>query len=279
VPREHFRGLPAKAPNTTGKAKFEFVGDAGRLVCEGQFTGNRGIGTYEFIQNTEFGAELERIGYDAPGDDQLFSMLLADVTLEFARGVKEAGVPSSSKQLLEMRIHGVTLDYIRQMGSIGYVNLTGKDYIEMRIHGVSPELVRELKQAGYDVPAKNIIEMRIHGITPDYIRELKDYGLQPGPKEIVEMKIHGVKPEYLKAMKDAGYGRLGVREVIEMRIHGVSAEFAQDAAQLGYEFTAKELTQMRLHGVTSEYLKRVKTAGFENLTADKIVKLKIHGID
>jgi hypothetical protein len=279
VSLERFRGLPANGPASSGPANFEFIGDAGRLICKGHFSNGRGIGTYEFVRNTEFGAALLRLGFDAPADDQLFPMLIADVTLEFARGVKDAGLQASSKQLLEMRIHGVTLDYIQQMRSTGYTALTAKDYVEMRIHGVSPELVRELKQAGYDIPARNVIEMRIHGVTPEYIRQLGTYGLRPSAAEVVEMKIHGVQPEYLKGFRDAGYGTFGVREVIDMRIHGVKPEFAQEAVQLGYKFTAKELTEMRIHGVNGEYLRKLKTAGFQNLTADKIVKLKIHGID
>lgn len=276
---ERFRGLPANAPDITGAASFEFVGDAGRLICTGTFTGSRGIGTYEFVRNAQFSSELTKLGYDAPADDQLFSMLMADVTLQFARDVKAAGVPSTSKELLEMRIHGVTSDYIRQMHSSGYTTLTAKEYVEMKIHGVTPELVREVKQAGYDIPARNIVEMKIHGVSPEYIRALGTYGLKPSPREVVEMKIHGVSPEYLKAFRDAGYSGFTVREVIDMRIHGVNSGFAEDAAGMGYKFTARELTQMRIHGVNSEYLRKLKTAGFNNLDADKIVKLKVHGID
>ena len=129
---DRFRSLPANAPRVTGNANFEFVGDAGRLVCKGQFTGNRGIGTYEFVRNAGFSSELQRLGYDAPADDQLFSMLMADVTLEFARAVKAAGVPSSSKELLEMRIHGITAEYIHEMRATGYTTLAAKDYVELR---------------------------------------------------------------------------------------------------------------------------------------------------
>jgi hypothetical protein len=279
VPLDRFRGLSTQALATGGPAKFEYVRDAGRLVCEGHFTSNRGIGTFQFVPNQQFASELRRLGYEAPEEKDLFSMVMMDVSVEFARGVKNANVPASTKQLLEMRIHGVSLDYIQQMRAAGYTTLTAKDYVEMRIHGVTPELVSELKKAGYDIPAKQVVEMRIHGVSPEYIRELNAYGLRPSAKEVVELRIHGVKPEYLKAMKDAGQGQLGVREVLNMRIHGVSAEFVQEARQLGYSFTSKELTEMRIHGVNGPYLRKLRDSGFKNLTADKIVKLKIHGID
>lgn len=88
VPLDRFRGLSLQALANGGPAKFEYVRDAGRLVCEGQFTGGRGIGTFQFIPNPQYGPELQRLGYDLPNENQLFSMLMSDVSLEFARGVK-----------------------------------------------------------------------------------------------------------------------------------------------------------------------------------------------
>lgn len=250
VPLSRFRGFSLQSLQSGGRAKFEYVHDAGRLICDGHFTSGRGIGTFQVIADPKYSTELQRLGYDAPAETDLFSLILSDVSLEFARGIKDAGVPATTKQLIEMRIHGVSLDYVRQMQTSGYKDLTARDYVEMRIHGVTPELVAELKKAGYDVPAKKIIEMRIHGVTPEYIDELHSYGLKPTASEIVEMRIHGVR-----------------------------ADFLRDAKQLGYSFTARELTQMRIHGVNGEYLKKLRDSGFQNLNADKIVKLRIHGIN
>lgn len=250
LPIESFRGLTMATVEKGGKAKFEFVRDAGRLVCEGYFNNGYGIGEFQFIANASYAAELQKLGYESPDDRQLFSMTMSDVSLDFARGVKAANVPSTTNQLLEMRIHGVTLDYINQMRSGGYTTLTAKDYVEMKIHGVTPELIAELKKAGYDLPAKKVVEMKIHGISPEYIRQLHSFGLKPGASEIVQMKIHGVQPNFIN-----------------------------EAKQLGYSFTSRELTQLKIHGVNGPYLSRLKSSGFKDLTADKIVKLKIHGIE
>ena len=250
MPIESFKGLSLQALSNGGPAKFEFVRDAGRLVCEGQFTTGRGIGSFEFSPNPQYSSELQRLGYEAPEENHLFGMLMADVSLEFARGVKQANVPSTTKQLLDMRIHGVSLDYIHRMHSAGYKNLDAKNFVEMKIHGVTPELVAELKKAGYDVPAKKVVEMKIHGVTPEYIQELNNYGLRPDAAEIVEMRIHGVKPDFISATKN-----------------------------FGFNFTGKELIQLKIHGVNEQYLRKLKDSGFQNLTAEKIVKLRIHGID
>ena len=48
---------------------------------------------------------------------------------------------------------------------------------------------------------------------------------------------------------------------------------------MGYNFTPKELIEMHHHGVDAGYLRKLKDSGFNALSADKIVKLRTHGID
>jgi hypothetical protein len=67
--------------------------------------------------------------------------------------------------------------------------------------------------------------------------------------------------------------------MVQLKIHGVGADFMRDSKALGYNFTAQELVNLRLHGVDGRYLRRLHDSGMKNLTADKIQKLKIHGID
>ncbi len=120
----------------SGRAKFEFVRDAGRLVCEGYFKNGVGIGAFEFVPNAEYVRELQKLGYDAPDDKQLFSMVMSDVSLDFARGVKDANVPATVKQLIDMRLHGVSLPYVHKLKSSGLRGLTAENIVRLRIHGV-----------------------------------------------------------------------------------------------------------------------------------------------
>lgn len=276
VPLSRFRGLNISA---NGPAKFEYVGDAGRLICDGQMLNNRGLGSFEFRANPQYSAELVKLGYEAPQEERLFDMLMMDVSLEYARGVKSAGLGATTKELIEMRIHGVTLQYIADIRSSGYTDLRAKDYVEMRIHGVKPEFVKELKAAGYSVPARQIVEMRIHGVDSAYMQALRNYGLKPEPKDMIELRIHGATPEYLKDMKEAGFGELRSKEIVEMRIHGVSPEFVKETKALGYQCSARQLVEMRIHGVDGNYLRKLRDSGLKNLTPEKVVQLKIHGVD
>ncbi|HMB91369.1 MAG TPA: hypothetical protein VKP65_11015, partial [Rhodothermales bacterium] len=49
--------------------------------------------------------------------------------------------------LVSMRIHGVSIDFVREMRELGYHPSVDK-LVEMRIHGVSPSMVRALNKDG-----------------------------------------------------------------------------------------------------------------------------------
>ena len=279
VELDKFRGLSLSMLGTTGPAKFEYVADAGRLVCEGRFLLGSGSGDYTFQPDREFVAFLQKLGYDTPDDDQLFSMLMMDINREFAQGIRDAGLKASTTDLIQLRTHGVAISFIRAARQAGYESFTADDFAQLRIHGVEAALLRDLRDAGYNLRAGEISELAIHGVDSHYVRELKSLGLQPDSTDLVQFRIHGVEPDYLKSLKDAGYTNLRADEINQLRNHGVEGRFAQEARRLGYDFSPDDLAQLKIHGVDEAYLKRLKDSGMRNLNADQIAQLRIHGVD
>ena len=279
VPLENFRGFSLAMLASPGAAKFEYVADAGRLLCEGRFLVGTGSGSYTFTRDPAFVSALQQMGYDTPDDEQLFSMLMMDINRAFAREIRESGLRASTSDLIRLRIHGISLDYIREARQAGYQDFSADDYVQLRIHGVDTGLLRDLRTAGYDLRAGDITQLRIHGVDSGYIRALKNYGLKPDAQDLTQMRIHGVMPEYLKGLKDAGYENLRAEEINQLRIHGVDTGFVRQARRLGYDFTPEELAQLRIHGVDGAYLQRLQDAGMRNLNAEQIAKLRMHGVD
>ena len=280
VPWERFQGLKPEDLTRGGALKFEFATDPGTLVCTGQDRLGRASGTFTFRPNPAFASELRTLGYAGNATEQeLFDFALHGVTLELARALPQAGQVTTFQDLREVAVHGVTGEYIREVRALGYTKLAAADFAKARIHGVDTVFLRELKAAGYDLPMERMTELKIHGISPEYLRQLKSYGLRPDARELTELKIHGVSPEFLKALADTGHATTPVREVVELKIHGVSPEFLRETAKFGYQFTNQELAQLRIHGVDGRYLQRLADSGYKNLGAEKIVQLKIHGID
>jgi len=279
VPIDNFRGFSLSMLGSTGPAKFEYVADAGRLLCEGRFLLGTGSGTYTFAPDRGFVSAFQQMGYDTPDDEQLLSMLMMDINREFAREIRDAGLRASINDLLQLRMHGIHMDYIREARQAGYQNLTAEDLVQLRIHGVETAFLRDLKAAGYDLRAAEIVQLRIHGVDSGYMRELKSFGLKPDASELTQMRMHGVMPDYLKGLEDAGYENLPLQEINQLQTHGVDVRFVQEARRLGYDFTPQELAQLRIRGVDGAYLKRLQDAGMRNLNAGQIAKLRMHGVD
>ena len=165
VTLERFHGLSRNAIERGGTVEFEYIHDAGRLLCEGRFLLGHGSGTYTFAPDQKFAAELRRLDYDMPDEEELFSMLMSDVSLEFARGVKDAGLDPTTRQLIDLRNHGVTRAYIQDARAAGYRDFTAKDYIDLRIHGVNGDYLRRLRDAGMrNLSASQIARLKIHGV-------------------------------------------------------------------------------------------------------------------
>src|SRR6185369_5076382 len=94
---DKFRGFSLAMLASPGPAKFEYVTDAGRLLCEGRFSLGTGSGNYTFTPDPGFIAALRQLGYDAPDDEQLFSMLMLDINRAFAREIRDSGLRASSQ--------------------------------------------------------------------------------------------------------------------------------------------------------------------------------------
>lgn len=279
VPLDRFRGFSLSMLASPGTAKFEYLGDAGRLLCEGRYLMGSGSGSYTFAADPAFVSALQQMGYDTPDEEQLFSMLMMDIDRAFAREIHDSGLRASSRELIQLKAHGVGLDYIRDTRRAGYQDFSAEDYIQLRNHGVDTTFLRDLKDAGYDLRAGDIAQLRAHGIDSRFVRDLKSFGLKPEASDLSPMRNHGVTPEYLKGLKDAGYDNLPAEDVDQLRMHGVETRFVQEARRLGYDFTPEELSQLRMHGVDGGYLRHLNDAGMRHLNAEQIAKLRMHGVN
>ena len=67
-------------------------------------------------------------------------------------------------ELVRMRDHGVSVEFVRELAALGYPKLSVDALVRLRDHGVSPGYVRELKALGYD------------RLTPDDLVMLRDHG-------------------------------------------------------------------------------------------------------
>lgn len=171
-------------------------------------------------------------------------------------------------------------DYIEELASVGYKNLSINQLVQLKTHGVTAAYVKSLRSLGLnDLSVNQISTMRIHGITPAYIEAMRAAGFaELTPSKLATFRIHGVTPEYVKTMRDAGFSNLSSNQLLTFRIHDVTPEFVAGMRAAGYpDLSPNHLTQARIMGVTPQFVRAARSRLGE-LTINQIIALKQTGI-
>lgn len=127
------------------------------------------------------------------------------------------------EQLVALRVHRISADYIRGLAEAGYPELTHDQLMAAGIHRVTPEYIRELSEAGYrGLSISQLTSLRVHRVDSSFIRGLAEVGYANlSYKDLVNAAVHGVTPKFIKEMRALGYDRISPEQVIGMRIHGM----------------------------------------------------------
>ncbi len=170
--------------------------------------------------------------------------------------------------------------FVGGIAALGYKDLSVDQLISLKIHGVTTEYVRDLMAAGLKLKVDALVSFAIHGAKPGDIVEMQKLGYQPTPDEIVSMYIHGLTPEYTRQMKSAGYGTPSFEQLISFKIHGVTPEIAEQFKQAGVrDLNFDKLVALQIHGASPEQVKQIGALGYPNLAADDVIRMCIHGVD
>ena len=203
---------------------FTITRDAGSIEAEGFCKDGSGAGLFTFHGNSQYSAAMAKLGFPDVTSDDLFAYTLHDVSLDFVRQVKAAGINGlDTHKLIAFRIHGVTPQLIRDIHAAGVDENDADKLIAFRIHGVSPEFIKSLKSAGIGTTnSDKLIAFRIHGVSPEFVSQLSHLGFQhPDPEKLIACRIHGVTPEYIEKMRGRGMQNQSLDQLINLRIHGI----------------------------------------------------------
>ena len=304
VPLSSLTGFSLSQLDRDGPVKFEYVRDSGRIVCEGSVAGGRASGPFTVVLDPSFVSALEKMGYAAPHDDEAFSLVTSDVTLSYARAVRDTGLTSSIADLVELRDHGVSSDYVRAVRQEGFTDLSASSISELRDHGVEPKYLKAIKAGNPDLSIEAIDSLYDHGVKPDYYKSMRaaapqlsieqidslfDHGVEPDSykgfasvdsklsiEEINSLRDHGVKAEYYSSMRSVD-PHLSIGQIDSLFDHGVEPDSYKGFASVDSKLSIEEINSLRDHGVKAEYYRNLRSVD-PHLSIEQIDSLDDHGV-
>jgi beta-lactamase regulating signal transducer with metallopeptidase domain len=185
---------------------------------------------------------------DAPGHPPLESVAPKSTYID---RMKAAGYDVDLDKLIAMKIQGVTPEYARSMAQLGFGKLSADDLIACKIQGVSAEAIEQFKKQGLEV--KSI-------------------------QDAISYRIFEVTPEFADGMAKAGFKNLDSKKLLALRVQGVTPEYAQSIAKQYPGATVDDVIKTKIFNINADFIAQAKAHGFDNLTLEKLVKLRISGI-
>jgi hypothetical protein len=152
--------------------------------------------------------------------------------------------------------------------------------ISMKSLGVTPEYAKAMGALGFGKPSVHeLISLKALGVTPEYLAEMKNSGL--GPKDFHEAtteKALGITPDYAAGMKAAGFGDMKVHELVSLKAQGVTPEYVGWLKKQFPQITLDELRRAAVFHMDEAFLAKAKSHGFDGKDLDKLLRLKISGL-
>ncbi len=271
--------------------KFTMVKDAGTVYFEGTMDkiGNEclGSGNCWFVANIDFIDEIAKLGYRNSGEydnaqDKLLNLALSNMSLEYARQIKQLGHDDLTiNELIKLHYHGVSVEYIAELEQVGYSKLTSRELLRMKDHGVDAYFIYALHKYGYnEIQVDELIKCKDHGVNARFIEKMIALGYEDlSLTELVRMKDHGVDGEYVKKISESGLEFIEADEMVKLRDHGIDHEFIKEMQKLkGSNLTPEELIKLHDHGVSASYIETIHTSGYANFTPHEIIKMSDYGV-
>jgi beta-lactamase regulating signal transducer with metallopeptidase domain len=172
-------------------------------------------------------------------------------------------------------------DFIEEMASVGYTNLSVEDLVRLKSVGVTANYVRSLRAAGFNnLTIKELTQLRALSVTPAFIEGISKAGYKDlSVKEITSFKAVGVTPELIGKYRAAGYDNLSAKDLSQFTVHGITGDYISSMNSLGFgKLSPKDLVSLRVFSITPAFVRNARARLGNDLTIRQIIDLKNMGI-
>lgn len=184
--------------------------------------------------------------------------------------------PESKSQITS----GAAEDFIEEMASVGYTNLSADELIKLKSVGVTAGYVRDLQAVGFShLPLKELAAMRDEGVTRAYIEAIRSAGYKElTAKQFSSFKDLGITPELISKYRSIGYDNLSVKDLASFSDYRITTDFISSMNALGFgKLSPKDIISLRDYKITPEFARAARNRFGNDLTLKQVIELKRNG--
>jgi hypothetical protein len=138
--------------------------------------------------------------------------------------------------------------WLAEIQAAGYRDLTVEQLVRLREHGVTGEYIRQIRAAGQELSVDGLLRFREHGVTAEFINALKQAGFQLKADDLIRLREHGADAAWIRQIQSAGYANVSLDDIIRLREHGVTPEAIREARNRFKDISIDQLLRLREAG-------------------------------
>jgi beta-lactamase regulating signal transducer with metallopeptidase domain len=166
--------------------------------------------------NASYIEEMNAAGLGTLDVDTLIAMRSQDVTPEYVRAIRAAGLTPDANMVIAMKSQDVSPEYIQGLRSLGF-KPDANEVIAMKATDVSPEFVKSMRDLGIQLEAGEFIAMKSMDMTPEYVRQMRASGINASANDLIALKSMDVTPEFIAKANAQGFKDLSAGKLIELK--------------------------------------------------------------
>ena len=282
---DEFKDLPRDKQGT-----FTLIREAGTMTFIGKFEGDKGMGTYKFTVNKEYGAAMRKEGIDLDDDEDFMVFFMINVKESYVQMLKKNGYSKLDKdQLIPLAALDVNEAYITSIKqAIPDIDLD--NLVPFKSLGIDKEYIEEIRKSGYkDLSPGNIIALKSQGIDAKYIKDFHSStnskknnenanNADDAEDDIIAFKSLNIDQAFIDSFKKIGYNDLSNDDLLALKSLNVTPEYINSFEKAGYKnIKTEDLFALKSLNVTPELIIQYKDLGFTDLDLNDVVGAKAVG--
>jgi hypothetical protein len=276
-----FKDLPRDKQGT-----FTLTREAGTMTFIGKFEGDKGMGTYKFTANNDYGTAMRKEGVVLEDDEDFMVFFMINVKLSYVQMLKKKGYTKLDKdQLIPLAALDVNEAYITSIKqAIPDIDLD--NLVPFKSLGIDKAYIEEIRKSGYkDLSPGNIIALKSQGIDSKYIKDFhsstnskKSKDADDADDDIIAFKSLNIDQAFIDSFKKIGYNDLSNDDLMALKSLNVTPEYINSFEKAGYKnIKTEDLFALKSLNVTPELIVQYKDLGFNDLDLNDVVGAKSVG--